>query len=121
MKTLSQFVGLKEFETDFNVYYGAIIDKLGGPDAIRPYIPFSDEDLEKSLAEDEHFNTKLTPIHSWDRATGITYQNGKRIQTAPPSGLLPLLVAHGITHVSQASCVCILKEAARRYLYEKRG
>ena len=112
--TLQEFVGLNHLTTDHHIYYHTAIKKLGGTAAIRPYIPFTDEVLQKSYAKDRHFNTNLTPIRQWDNATGIFTGYRKSIPPcAVGGGLLQFLIFHDITSVSQAECVCILKQAAK--------
>lgn len=112
--TFSEFAGLDYLNTDHYVYYHTAIKKLGGTAAIRPYIPFPDEMLQKSYVKDIHFNTNLTPIRQWDNATGIFTGYRKSIPPcAVGGGLLQFLICHDITSVSQAECVCILKQAAK--------
>ena len=113
---LNAFTGKNSLE-DFDGFYKTAVEKLGGPKAVKPYIPFDMETLIKSYARDENFNTILTPMTRWDAASGIDVQpqTGKLI---PCGGIWPLLHAHGITSVSQSQNVCILKTAAAMLVEE---
>ena len=82
-------------------YYGIVIDFLGGIDAVVNYVPFDIETLKKSYQENEHFNTKITPLRTWDfGATNIRN----------------LYYQFGINCASVSDGVCILKQAARRMI-----
>ena len=79
-------------------YYGIVIDFLGGIDAVVNYVPFDIETLKKSYHEDEHFNTRTTPLKRWGMgAENIRY----------------LYYKFGINCASVSDGVCILKETAR--------
>lgn len=93
--------------------YGRIIDKLGGLDAIIPMIPYGLSTLQKALPEDEHFNN--LPMNLWDRAAGFEKNLG-RCCVLIGSRLTYHMSKFGITAMSNAENVCILKEAARRWV-----
>lgn len=108
---LKEFTGRNDLE-GFQDFYETAVAKLGGPEAVRPYIPFDAPALLASYRKDPNFNDALTPLKTWDAATGIaTYRQSSRI-TVSPGGLWPLLHAHGVTALSQSQAVCILKTAA---------
>ena len=113
---LSQFAGTKMSNVGFQVYYDAIINKLGGIEAIRPFIPFDDATLKSAYAEDRNFNSNLTPLYKWENASGISVRPGQT--TRPPratgTGLFEFLNANGVTLASQSECICILKVAAEK-------
>lgn len=96
--------------------YGRMVELVGGVDAVRPYIPFTDEELAKAYASDPSFNT--LPIEIWNYAAGFTQhvEPGTRRQLTtihPGCGVLHLTEAHGIDVISLAEAVCLLKQAAR--------
>lgn len=90
--------------------YGRIIDFLGGLEAVAPYIPFEILYLREKLKRDPWFNN--TDMSKWDDATGFRCSFGGGFYVS--GGLFDLYRKHGITSVSCAEGVCILKEAARR-------
>ena len=104
---LEEFTGLTYLETSHDEFYGTVIEKIG-LSSVMNYVPFSNETLEKAYEEDKHFNTRETPIKTWDNATGTIEQSGL------PYGLAHLLTQNGINQFSTAQCVCILKCAARQ-------
>ena len=108
---LEQFAGLKpngRFDYGHREYYGMLVEKIGY-DAVAACIPFSEEECRKALEKDLAMNS--TPIGVWDRAGGFLTENGECVYIDSP--LTRLLRAHGITVVSNAECVCLLKECAR--------
>lgn len=90
--------------------YRRIIEKLGGISAIQPYIPYSVEELREAYKKDAYFNS--LSMRNWDIASGFwtSLGNCERIHGAP---ILRLYARHGVTLVSNAESVCVLKEAAR--------
>lgn len=94
--------------------YSRMIDKLGGVDAVWPCIPFTLEQIQKALRTDEHLNN--LPMRKWDHAGGwITDVYAGREEVRPlPSRLRGMLLNAGVTCFSNAECVCLLKECARR-------
>lgn len=118
--TLGQFAGIprKTGCDGFNQFYDAVIEKLGGVTAVRPYIPFGNEILQAAYEKDRNFNTDKTPLRAWDNATGIELPAGQ--STVRPKitgrGLTRLLMANDIDSVSEAECVCILKRTAERWV-----
>ena len=117
---LDQFVGMPSLDGNFDNYYETAVQKLGGPKALRKYVPFTLKTLRESYAKDEHFNTSLTPMRKWDDASGVYAAPGR--PTVPPSmtgyGLAPFLYAHGVNWVAQSQAVCLLKTAARMLVLE---
>lgn len=92
--------------------YGRIIGKLGGLDAIIPMIPYSLDTLRDALPKNEHFNT--LSMSCWDVASGFEVSLGKCVLVG--SRLTNHLRKYGITAMSNAENVCILKEAARLWV-----
>ncbi len=117
---LRELTGLSDLD-DFKLFYRTAVNKMGGPERFRTYIPFTIETLRQSYEKDPHFNTSLTPIRVWDSATGIKVPVGQT--TLPPiaigGGIWPLLSAHGITSIAQSQAVCLLKTAAKMLLEAK--
>lgn len=111
--------GMPRFDTDFDVFYNAVIDRLGGVQVLAQFLPFDLETLKKSYSIDEHFNTPLTPISAWDRAAGWQKHTGftqdykvRRNHNAFQNFLL----VHGITIYSPSDTVCLLKQIAARLI-----
>ena len=112
---LREFTGMSDLDGNFDNFYRTAVNKLGGPERLKHYIPFDMATLRKSHQEDKHFNTALTPMKKWDMATGIQVRQDQcfREATATGGGIWPMLNRHGITWMSQSQGVCILKTAAR--------
>ena len=115
MTDLRRFTGMSDLDGNFDNFYRTAVNKLGGPEQLKHYIPFDMETLRKSYQEDEHFNTTLTPMKKWDMATGIQVQQDQVVREAVATGggIWPLLNRHGINWMSQSQGVCLLKTAAR--------
>lgn len=99
--------------TPHNEKYGALIELLGRSN-VEAFIPFSTEELIKAYQKNPHFNS--IPISKWDAACGYSSRIGfdGRQQYIPGGySLRQLLSTNGITCVSLAECVCLLKECAR--------
>lgn len=98
--------------------YNKIIDALGGTDAVRPYIPFTNETLTESYARDKNFNDDLTPLKSWDKAAGFDngYRGAGGVYRPTGYGLWSLLHRHGVTSITPSQAVCVLKHAAARHV-----
>lgn len=92
--------------------YGRIINKLGGLDAIIPMIPYPLEALQEAMPKNEYFNT--LSMSRWDDASGFMVSLGRCTLVGSP--LTNHLRKHGITAMSNAENVCILKEAARLWV-----
>lgn len=102
--------------------YHAIITALGGPEAVRPFLPIQDlDELERLYRADHNLNqTMLAPggrryLTKWDAAAGFRL---KATPIQPPvlepdgTGLWLLLKRHGVTWMSPSQGVCLLKNAA---------
>lgn len=111
--------GMPQFDTDFDVFYNAVIDRLGGVQILAQFLPFDLETLKKSYSIDEHFNTPLTPISAWDQAAGwqkhTGFTQGYRIRRNYNS-FQNFLLVHGITSYSPSDTVCLLKRTAARLI-----
>ena len=90
--------------------YRRIIEKLGGISAIQPYIPYSVEELREAHKKDVYFNS--LSMRDWDIASGFWASLG-RCELIHGAPILRLYARHGVTSVSNAESVCVLKEAAR--------
>lgn len=114
---LKELTGMSELNDDFDEFYRTAVNKLGGPETFRAYIPFDMETLQKSHDEDPHFNTDLTPLRRWDNAAG-NYGAVNPITRKPETGggIWPILLAHDIRWMSLSQAVCLLKTAARMLL-----
>ena len=116
--TLNEWAGLGMYDRDLKTgkvldhreKYHRIIDKLGGVDAIKPYIPFSIEVLQKAYREDRYFNN--LSMRKWDMASGFRCSLGN-VELLYGAPILCFYARHGLTCISNAESVCILKEAAR--------
>lgn len=105
--------------------YHAITTALGGPDAIRPFLPIQDlDELERLYKADHHFNQTESGgryLTKWDAAAGFRLKP-KPIQ--PPvlepsgTGLWQLLRRYGVTWMAPSQGVCLLKHAAYELLDE---
>ena len=45
--------GMPQFDTDFDIFYNAVIDRLGGVQILAQFLPFDLETLKKSYSIDE--------------------------------------------------------------------
>jgi hypothetical protein len=123
--TLNEALGVNDFSIDVKTggeisleeYCQRAIDFLGGLDEVGKYIPFPIETIREKLKNDPHLNN--LSLSAWDTAAGYvcgTFGNAWRQEySCRPTGggLWRLYVKHGVTSVSCADGVCILKEAAR--------
>ena len=100
-----------------NEYWDKCIEFLGGMDEICQYIPFDIETLAKSYKQDCYFNTKLTPMKTWNWGAGFATNGANCIITG--YGLWILYRKYGINTASCSEGVCILKRAARRLLSQE--
>lgn len=95
--------------------YHRAIQKLGGLEAVIPFIPFSHKNIVRALQDgDEHLNS--LPLAAWDSASGFVSRNANVF--AVGSELWSLLASFDITSYSNAQLVCLLKEAAREWAEE---
>ena len=82
-------------------YYDKVIELLDGLDVVSKYVPFDIEKLKRSYKLDEHFNTKITPLRTWNFGA---------------ANIRNLYYRFGINCASVSDGVCILKQAARRMI-----
>lgn len=119
---IKEAVGVKGCYTDlktgeelsFEEFYGRVITFLGGAAAVEKYLPTSLENIREKFKEDRNLNN--ISLWDWDVAAGFSYKplrNGIRVYKPTGHGLWGLLRKYGITWMSCAQGVCILKEAAR--------
>ena len=108
--TFSEFAGVKCADIDVETgnrmanrdIYRRVIQRLGGLEKVKPFIPFSLEQIQKAIPKDEHLNN--LPIREWDRAAGW---------------LWVLYRKNDIRSASLSQGVCLLKEAAREWYEEE--
>lgn len=108
--TFSEFAGVKCADIDIETgnrmahrdIYRRVIERLGGLEKVKPYIPFSIEQIQKAFPKDEYLNN-LT-IRKWDRAAGW---------------LWVLYRKNDIHSASLSQGVCLLKEAAKQWAEEE--
>lgn len=112
---LNQFIGLDSkqrfadgTEPTHKEKQTLIIEKLGGLEAIKPYIPFTFDEIKEALATDEHLNN--LSMKKWDYASGFVSdgQYCKMIGT----GIVSLYRKHGINSFSLSDGVSLLKNAS---------
>lgn len=101
-------------EVEWHDYMARVIGKLGAEN-IKPYIPYPLSYLKEKLKDDIHLNN--TEMARWDFAGGFLSDINKKTKVKEyrfaHSGLTYFLAKNGITCMSPAECVCILKETAR--------
>ena len=106
-------------EVPWREYMHRIIGKLG-IENIKPYVPFSLDELKEKLKHDIHLNN--TPLAVWDGASGFSFKVNRKTQTEEcvplRYGMKSMLKDNGITCYSPSECVCILKETARMLIEE---
>ncbi len=117
--TLKEFAGVDSYLVDEEAgvmladeeFYDRCIERLGGLGAVKPFVPFGVEQIREAIQHDKHLNS--LPLHEWDRAAGFTCaERGNASKTG--DGLAALCSKHGVTVLSCAEGVCLLKEAARQ-------
>lgn len=120
--TLKEFARVDSYYRDLNTgmempwreYMYRIIYDLGIED-VAYYIPFGYQLLKEKLKEDVHLNN--TEYSAWLHAAGFKSHINRKTKAEEiiplHSGLAPFLRFSGITCVSPAECVSILKETAR--------
>lgn len=106
--------------------YDRIIDALGGPEALAPYLPYRTTDaLLAAYQIDPDFNA--APLHArylsiWDKAAGFRIAD-KPMQPptyVPDDGpFQTFLRSRGVTWTTLGQSVCLLKRAAARTLRSK--
>lgn len=110
--TFSEFAGVKCADIDIETgnrmahrdIYRRVIERLGGLEKVKPYIPFSLVKIRKAIPKDEHLNN--LPIRKWDLAAGC---------------LWVLYRKNDIRSASPSQGVCLLKEAAKEWVEEETG
>lgn len=115
--TMTEFQGVRCADIDIETgerlthqaLYRRTIERLGGLEKVKPYIPFGLNSIRKALSEDEYLNNLC--MESWDAAAGFRSYKSNCVPSG--YGLWDLYRTHGITSASCAQGVCILKEAAR--------
>lgn len=128
--TFSEFAGVKCADIDIETgnrmahrdIYRRAIDRLGGLEKVKPYIPFTLEEIQKAIPKDEHLNN--LPMRSWDYASGFnTHKDRWGCEQVTPhgGGLWRLYRENGITSASNSQGVCLLKEAAKEWVEEETG
>lgn len=107
--------GMKE-TLSFEAKMDAYIECLGGIEAVKPYIPFSIEEIQKKLEMGKKLNFK-TDV--WVRAAGFEETEGEVFFVG--GGITGLFWQKGIMDFSAAEGVCILKRAAERLARQAAG
>lgn len=111
--TFSEFAGVKCADIDIETgnrmahrdIYRRVIERLGGLEKVKPYIPFTLEKIQKAIPYNEYLNN--LPLASWD--------------TVASYSIWPLYRENGITSASISQGVCLLKEAAKEWAEEETG
>lgn len=85
-----------------NEKFGRVVELLG-LDSLKGLIPGTKEQLTAMYEEDVHFNEGNIHIEEWRRQHRWVGQ---------------LLASKGINVISESDTVCVLKEAARRWIRE---
>lgn len=109
-----------------DVLYDAIIDALGGPSALAPFLPYPDvDDLLAAYRVNDKFNDAPSVsryVDVWDHAAGFRVAE-RPVQ--PPvyepcdNRFQRFLRARGIKVPALSQCVCLLKRAALRLLADR--
>lgn len=116
---LAQLAGMRCTNQNFDEYYDAVIERLGGLDAVRRCCPIDKETITEKLRTDRNLNN--TPISIWDWAAGFhgnPHSQSKRDFQPGPSALRTLLAKHGVTGYACSQGVCLLKRIAVRIAEE---
>lgn len=97
--------------------YDRLIDYLGGSEKIKPYIPFTEKEIQKAYATDPHLNN--LKLITWSTAAGFEQKlQGKMM--LKPNNFWNFLRINGINKASCSQCVCLLKHTAiKLYIPEK--
>ena len=125
---IGEAIGVKDYvdiktgeELSYKEFYCRAIDYLGGAKAVEPYLPAPLDKICEKLKSDPNLNN--IPLWSWDAAAGFLckpLRSGTQACKPTGCGLWKLLREHGITPMSCAQGVSILKEAAHILLKEER-
>ncbi len=122
--TFSEFIGIKCADVDIETgekiehrtIYKRAVERFGGLDTIKPLIPFSKVQIKEALANGDEYLNSL-PISKWDEASGF-YCYGANCKPMFGAPIWRLYSKNGVTSVSNAQGVCLLKEAARMWTEE---
>lgn len=97
--------------------YNHLIDYLGGPNEIEPYIPFTKEEIQKAYNTNKNLNN--LKLQKWSTAAGFEQEaQGKMV--LHPNKFWNFLRINGINKASCSQLVCLLKHAAvKLYIPEK--
>lgn len=114
-----EYLGLDKRDTDgtgrrweHDEIFTAIVNALGF-EAVRSCLPFSKQELSDAIQRDKYLNIALPRSFDWDAAAGfkvITNRSQRYIHIG--SKLTNLCNAIGITKISPADGICILKRCA---------
>lgn len=126
--TFGEFLGVKCGDIDIETgkqmshrdIYRRAIERFGGLEKLKPFIPFSLDEIRKAIPEDEHLNN--LPMRKWDFASGfnVSYSDKYGLMVIPNGGgIWNLYRKHGITSASNSQGVCLLKEAAKEWAEEE--
>lgn len=109
---IKEFVGVDSYnriengvELTHEEFYSRVIQKMGGLDAIIPYIPYDFKTLKDAYTINIYFNTSETSLRGWDSAAS--------------NMMNALCNKYGITCISLSEGVCILKTAAKMWMDRK--
>lgn len=126
--TFGEFIGVKcgdiDIETGERMTHRAIyrraIERFGGLEKVKPFIPFGLNEIRKAIPGDEYLNN--LSARKWDFASGFNSRHSDKcgeIVTPNGCGLWNLYRKHGITSASNSQGVCLLKEAAKEWAEEE--
>lgn len=101
--------------TEHNEKYLKVAELLGFDDVVK-CIPFDLEILKKSYAIDTSFNNNLTPIKTWDSASGFYCKGADCFYVG--SGLTRVYSKAGVTCFSNSNGVSLLKTVARKLVLD---
>lgn len=118
--TFKEFAGVKSCDIDLITgekvshkdKYRRVITKLGGVEAVKPYLPCSLYEIKEALnAGDEHLNS--IRLARWDNRAGYStlFHSCKNLSCGR-YGIQYLLCSKGCTCYSCSEIVCLLKQTA---------
>lgn len=108
--SFGEAVGLPYLDTPHDTFYDAVIDYLGGLDAVAPFVPATKEEIVHALSTENKLNS--IPLKKWDAAAGFEFCGIKCERRTNDFQIL--LLTNGIRVYSPSECVCLLKRAAER-------
>lgn len=116
---INQFIGVKSNEElTYEQKYDRLIEKLGGLENLKIFLPFSLKEIKEAYEKDKHLNN--LPLSRWDAACGFfpyveSYTDDyKKVD----SRFNVMLKHHSITSYSRAQLVNLLKRVAVRSISE---